>query len=372
MTDRLRIALVSEHYQPRVGGIELHVQALARELRAAGQDVQILTTNPGPDEEDGMIVHRFPVPLLPVWKAAFTPAVIAPVTRLFESGAFDLVHTHTSVCSAAVMASTYLAQRAGLPTVTTFHSHLRGYTAPYRFMDRICKWTSWPVTFTAVSAAIASDVRSLTGQTVTVLANGIDADAWRPDHAGRSDKSTVRFVTTMRLAPRKRPRALIEMFAHLRARMPPRSDGPCKLELYIIGDGLERAGAQRLVDKHGLSGEVFLLGEQDHDHIRARYAECDVFVLPSTEESFGIAALEARAAGLPVVAMASSGVAEFITHEVNGLLASDDAEFVRAMERMATDDKFRSAVAENNRGTNVPFGWPDVVGEHLRVYLNAR
>ena len=79
------------------------------------------------------------------------------------------------------------------------------------------------------------------------------------------------------------------------------------------------------------------------------YGRAHVFVLPSERESFGLAALEARAAGLPVVAMLASGVRDFIRQGVDGLLARDDAELARHLSRIALDAPFRALRAASER-----------------------
>ena len=116
---------------------------------------------------------------------------------------------------------------------------------------------------------------------------------------------------------------------------------------------------------------VDLPGHRSREQLRALYACAHAFVLPSERESFGIAALEARAAGLPVVAMLGSGVRDFVRQGVDGLLARDDAELSRHISRLALDAPFRDYVRHRNTAVAPPYDWSDVRAMHLEMYALA-
>ncbi len=361
-----RVALFSEYYLPHLGGIELHVQALARALQRSAVEVTVVTPYRGAAEWNGVPVMRLALPLLPVWRTVFTPAGILPIDDLFRSGRFDLVHCHHSVYSPATACVAYLAQRAGLPTVVSFHSLLNGYASAFAALDSVTGWSRWPAAFCAVSDRVARGLQPLLGRRpVHVLPNGIEPSAWQCPPA--SPSSEFRVVSTMRLVRRKRPRALIEMLAHLRERLP---DG-LRLRARIIGGGTERPAVERLIAERRLGSEVELCGRLPPERIREAYGDADVFVLPSLEESFGLAALEARAAGLPLVVMGGSGPADFIEHGRSGLVARSDAHMTAALVTLARDPEMRARMAAHNRRVPPPFGWDEVVGRHLAVYENA-
>jgi glycosyltransferase involved in cell wall biosynthesis len=96
-----------------------------------------------------------------------------------------------------------------------------------------------------------------------------------------------------------------------------------------------------------------------------------MFVLPTIRESFGLAALEARCAGVPVVAMRASGVAEHIEHDVNGLLADSDAELAMHVAALLRDPVRRASLAARNRESAPPVAWPLVLERHLALYQQA-
>jgi glycosyltransferase involved in cell wall biosynthesis len=144
-------------------------------------------------------------------------------------------------------------------------------------------------------------------------------------------QTPLRLVTAMRLAARKRPRALVELVARAE-----RLAGRGSFSLTILGEGPDR----RKVESHLADqriGWVSLPGRVPRDELRARYAAADVYVSPSALESFGIAALEARTTGLPVVGRSGSGIGEFVTPGEGGLIVPDDAAMAGALAGLAAD-----------------------------------
>jgi glycosyltransferase involved in cell wall biosynthesis len=128
---------------------------------------------------------------------------------------------------------------------------------------------------------------------------------------------------------------------------------------------------QRAISRAGLGSHIELLGRLTREQIRALLAESDLFMSPTVRESFGLAALEARCAGVPVVAMAASGVAELIEHGREGLLARSDEELAEHVASLALDRERLDEIARHNRRTSPPFDWPRVIDAHVAAYREA-
>ena len=99
----------------------------------------------------------------------------------------------------------------------------------------------------------------------------------------------------------------------------------------------------------GLQHVVDLRGRLTRPQVRAAYADSDVFLAPAELEAFGIAALEARTAGLAVVARRGTGIAEFVEDGIDGLLVADDAEMTEAVVHLARDGRLLDGMLAHNR-----------------------
>lgn len=360
----MRIVHVTDFYLPRLGGIETHVHDLAWQQYLAGHDVEILTSSPGPADEGpktgGPLVHRINAPGRA--STALRPGVLQSGRALLRAGRYDVVHVHAGPVSPLAFAAMTLA--SGTATVVTAHS-LLGYLQPaFRLLDGVVGWSRWPVTWTAVSEVAAAPLRRLVAPApVHVLPNGIDIARWRAEPLPR-DRADVLVVAVMRLAARKRPGPMLRMLRHAQRDL----GGRAQLRGVIAGEGSLRPRLDRYLRRHEMTGWVSLSGRLTRPEIAALYARADMFVAPATLESFGIAALEARCAGLPVVARAQGGIAEFITDGREGLLAHSDAEMTAAIIRLAADPGLRTRIAAHNRATMPPLAWPDVLRTTIGLY----
>lgn len=346
-----------------MGGIELHLRDLALALRSDGVDARVVTTTRGRDVVDGVPVHRIGVPLLPGVGLAFTPDLVGRIGTVLRDEEFDVVHAHASVVSPVAYAGAMAGVQAGLPAVITFHSMLHRSSMLIAASDALFGW-SRQVVLSAVSSVVAAQaVRWMPGASVGVLPNAIDTAFWRG--APREDSGAeVHFVSAMRLARKKRPLALVRAFAAA-VRFVAGAPG---LRLTIAGDGPDRAGMARLARELGVGDRVELPGYRSREELRALYARAHAFVLPSERESFGIAALEARAAGLPVIAMLAGGARDFITSGLNGLLARDERELASFIVRVAMDPPLRRFMANRNLAAPWDYDWKAVVRAHRIIY----
>jgi glycosyltransferase involved in cell wall biosynthesis len=363
----VRIALVCDWYHPRVGGIELHLQDLSSRLTAQGHDVVVITPTPGEPVVNGIRVRRIQSPRAPVFGFLMTPAGIRAIGDVLTEERVDVAHCHVSIVSPAALGGSAQASRRGIPTVLTFHSVVPRTDLLARAAHIAFGVSRWNAKFSAVTDRVARDVRAIAGaSTIHILANGVDVDFWRVPPATPRDDA-IRLISVLRLNSKKRPIVLVSMMERL-ARLVP---SELRVQLRIVGDGPQRAKLERAIARSGFDDRIELTGRRTRDEIRSMLAESDVFVLPTVRESFGLAALEARCAGIPVVAMRASGVAEWITHGREGLLASSDADFANQVATLVTDRAQRSAIAQHNLTTEPSCGWPQVVEAHLALYREA-
>lgn len=366
----MRIAHVSDCYLPRTGGIETQVRALALAQASIGHEVAIITATPGHgavragrDTVDGLVVERVAAHI--PFELPIHPRTRHHVAALLRTDQVDVVHVHAGVLSPFAWGGIRAALEVKAPVLVTVHSVWGA--AQQRLLSAgngVLRWTTRGVRASAVSDLAAARVHSALKVPVMVTPNGIDPDDWRVPvwHPG---SGPLRVASVLRMAPRKRVEPLIRILASASRAL----DGA--LSAVLVGDGPERAGAERLVRRLGLTDAVRFAGRLDRAGILRVFSETDVYVQPSVHESFGIAALEARSAGLPVVARVQAGTTQFIHEGIEGLLTEDDADMSRALVRLAHEPALLSAIAAHNRSTPPMETWPHVLGEVDRAYAYA-
>ncbi|ACQ81281.1 glycosyl transferase group 1 [Beutenbergia cavernae DSM 12333] len=381
----MRIVHVSDCFAPRVGGIETQVGDLAAHQARAGHDVHVLTATAAlphrgrnryrstATSADGVRVHRvasrvtFGVPIHPRGHAL--------VSRALSALAPDVVHVHAGVLSPFAFDGARAARDLDLPLAITWHCMLDGVEGVLRRGASLIGWDGESAALSAVSAVAAERVaRALPlpdGEPadVGVLPNGLDVAVWAPTgpRADRAADAPLRVVATQRLAPRKRARVLVRVVADVAERI-----GPGRVRLTVAGDGPDAGAVRAEAARLGVADDVELLGRVPRADLPALYREQDAFLSPAQLEAFGIAALEARAAGLAVVARTGTGISGFVADGRDGLLADDDDALADAVVRLATEPDLRAAIHAHNAATPPEADWLDVLAAAEREYARAR
>ena len=364
----MKIAIASDWFAPRRGGIESQLLQLAERLGGRGHEVDVVTSTPHASEGDGFRVRQLDVLMIPGLELAVSPLLLHALRRELRRG-YDVVHAHVSVVSPVGYVAAIVARSLGLPTVVTFHSVLRHKKRLLSAANALAGISRSAVVWSGVSELVAGQVRDALGSTeVSLLPNGIDLGLWRdtasPDRKGPGE---ILLVSTTRLHRKKRPLQLLRAFAQA-------TTPPCpSVRLVVAGDGPQRAAMEREIVALGLRDgprRVELRGWLHPSELRTLYAGADGFVLASMRESFGIAALEARAARLPIIAMAQSGSREFLDPDVNALICRDDLDLVAQLARFIRDPALRSRLAAGPTSLD-RYDWSAVVSAHETAYARA-
>jgi glycosyltransferase involved in cell wall biosynthesis len=366
----MRIAHVTDCYLPRLGGIEMQVRDLATRQQRVGEDVEIITATPAMpggalDVSEPVRVHRIASGVATVSRSM---VAALKVPDLLHTGAYDQVHVHASVMSPLATGAAVAACRLGLPTAITVHSMWSRLGPLPPLVVGSLGMREAPVAWSAVSDTAAEAVRRalVPDSWVMVLPNGIEAREWRVEQRSRRPDEVV-IASVMRLAPRKRPLQLLRMLRRVQQQAEPN----LRIRAIIVGDGPQRAALDRYLARHNMHRAVDLTGQLDREQIRDVFSRADFYVAPAELESFGIAALEARAAGLPVVATGRGGVGEFITHGRDGLLGWNDAELVHAMTTLAMLPELRRRIADHNRSRPPVMSWAYTLARTELLYETA-
>jgi glycosyltransferase involved in cell wall biosynthesis len=365
------IVHVTDCFHPRLGGIETQVGDLARAQLEGGESVHVVTATPANDEagevDHGYPVHRV-VTRLP-WDLPVHPRAGVHLGRLFRQLRPDAVHIHLGSVSPFAWSAMAQALQCDLPTVATVHSMWGAASrGMYRWLDRVIDWSRGPIVTTVSTASADLIMKTAPAVPVVVVPNGIAPQAWRQAPCRDRAEDDVRIVAVGRLSARKQPVVLLKALHAARKRI----DSRLTIRATVAGDGPALPLMRAYIHTHSMADWVHLAGRLDRDSVRSLLSSADIFVNPAVRESFGIAALEARTAGLPVIARTGNGVSDFVRHAEQGLLCASTDELVDAIVRLVEDTETRQRIRDHNRSTD-PAGcaWPAVVSEFARCYRRA-
>jgi glycosyltransferase involved in cell wall biosynthesis len=372
----LRILLAPSAYYPHVGGIEELTRQLGLALAARGHETSILT-NRWPDGVaksevlHGIHVTRllFPLPAAsPLAAGRFlvrsVPAA-RDLVRHVRTWGPDVVHVIGGGPQAAYLGA--LADRLGAPLVfttqgeLTFDAH-RVFERSVTLRAGLRRIVRKARAVSACSQFALGDLASFTElpEDSSVVPNGVNPDDFREVPA--ETQGFGRYVLGIgRLVPQKGFDILVEAFG---------SDAVSALSLVIAGEGFERQSLTARAAELGVDGRVNLLGSVDRIRLARLLHGARVFALPSRGEAFGIALLEAMAAGIPSVAAATGGVTEFARDGVNALLVppDDPARLADALALLANDEERRERLTAGGRETAEALSWNRIADRYEALY----
>ena len=324
MARRLKIAITC---YPVPGGSGILATELGAQLAARGHEVHFISSSlPYRLDRFGveLFFHEVETPNYPLFTyPPYTLSLASKMIEVSQQFGLDILHAHYAVPHAT---AAYLAKQAmgkGAPkTVCTLHGTditLVGSDKSFYEITRFSIDAADGVT--AVSEFLRSKTIEVFGtkRHIEVIRNFVDTSRFYPrtedDCHCRFAPNGEKIVAHLsNFRPVKNVTGVVQMFARVRQKMP--------AKLLMIGDGPDTAGAFELAKSLGVAEDVMFLGtREDVDQI---LCAADAFLLPSNYEAFGLAALEAMACGVPVVASRVGGVPELVQDGVNGFLVGPD------------------------------------------------
>jgi L-malate glycosyltransferase len=315
-----------------VGGSGVVATELGRALAERGHHIHLISSDPPfrwRDGVPGLHVDKVQVPSYPLFREPqYVLALTNTIVRVAEKEQLDIIHAHYAVphATAAYLARQILDASPGRTprTVTTLHGTditLVGSDPSYRRVVAFSIEQSDAVT--TVSQSLRHDTVSALGieRGIEVIPNFLDCGEYRrkPDAALRARlcppaRYDALVIHISNLRPVKRVGVALDVFRRIRERV--------RARFLVVGDGPDREAVERQASAYALADDVAFLGEQD-DPV-ALLSISDLFLLPSIKESFGLAALEAMACGVPVVASKVGGLPEIIEDGVTGFVCPQD------------------------------------------------
>lgn len=301
------------------GGSGVVATEVGKALAARGHEVHILSPALPPrlvGFEDRICFHEVTASPYPLFEGSpFSIALASKMADVAGHYGLEIMHAHYAIPHANAALLARMALEGKLKVVTTLHGTditVVGSDPSYLPMVKLAIRESDGVT--AVSRYLKEEtIRTFgVGDSIEVIPNFVrtpDPPVSKcRDWLAPKDCAVLVHISNFR--PVKRVMDVIHTFERVRKSLPAR--------LVMVGDGPDRAEAETYCREHGLGGEVRFTGKQLD--VGSVLACADLFLLPSATESFGLAALEAMAYGVPVVAAAVGGVPEVIREGLDGFL----------------------------------------------------
>jgi D-inositol-3-phosphate glycosyltransferase len=395
---RARVAVISLHTSPLdrpgsgdSGGMNVEIRAVAERLGEQGIAMDVYTRCAGrgvPEVEPlGPMARVIQVPAgpcAPVDKTALPELVPrfvdAVVDRAEAEARYDLVHAHYWLSGPAGEAA---SARWGVPLVTSFHTlgevkNLAGDDGGAEPPVRLEGERRAVAASDLVLAPTAEEGRELARLygadpgLIRVVPPGVDAARFMPSPRPTSRPPTALFVG--RLQPMKGPDVAIRAVAEARRKAPSVAGG---LRLLVVGGPGGRDGPAYLEGLRGLAAELGLEGlvrflpPVPHEELPEVYSGADVLIMPSRSESFGLAALEAQACGVPVIGASVGGLRNVVDHGRSGFLVDGHRQgpYADRVLEVLADPDLAARLSAGARARALRFSWDRTVRGVLDAYV---
>jgi N-acetyl-alpha-D-glucosaminyl L-malate synthase BshA len=346
---------------PTYGGSGIVATELGLELASRGHDIHFITySNPIRLDPSVPRIHYHEVEVSNYPLFQYPPYCLALASRMAdvaETYKLDLLHVHyaiphsISALLARQMTASFKEGARRLPFITTLHGTDITLVGADRSYFGITKFSiEQSDGITAISEDLRRETVTVFGveNEIRVIHNFVNCDTYKPnpERAGAAEfapNGEKLLIHVSNFRPVKRVLDCIRILADVRK--------TANVRLLMVGDGPERGPAEHLAWTLGVTKDVDFLGKQNH--VERLLALADVILMPSEMESFGLAALEAMACGVPPVATRVGGVPELITDGVDGFLEAvgDIPRLAARVSELVTDSALHARMAVAARHT---------------------
>jgi N-acetyl-alpha-D-glucosaminyl L-malate synthase BshA len=358
------------------GGSGVVASELGRELARRGHEVHLIASHLPfrlRSFEPNMYFHEAAPAHYPVFEDA--PSNLALATKMVEvveNYHLDVLHVHYAMPFAT---SAYLAKQIMLPeqlgVVTTLHGTDITVVGAEPAFFRVTQFSIQSSDrITAVSRFLKERAEAAFGITkpIEVIYNFVDPHVFAPRRDSRirfGGPGTKVLMHASNFRQVKNIPVVIQVFAEVRKKV--------KAKLVMVGDGPEKAGAEQLARELGVQRDVLFLGNQDL--MEEMLSLADVFLLPSSSESFGLVALEAMSAEVPVVCSNAGGLPEVVEHGFTGFLHDPQhvAGYTNSVLKLLTNENLRRTMGRRGRRVAIDrFGADAMIEQYVKVYESLR
>jgi glycosyltransferase involved in cell wall biosynthesis len=380
----MKIAMVSDWFPPKPGGVETTVYELSSELASRrGIEVEVITENypktftfsDRVEEINGFKVRRLAGVILPRWKVYFHPEMPFKVKELFKREDYDVVHTHhlftpLSIFAAGIAKFMYPPRKCVVATNHTYH--MWAERSFFRFFSRLTVGSTQPDRVIAISKVSEKLVERLgvDPERIRRIPLGVNVEKFNP--AKRSEElrrklgadSCVLILYVGRLVERKGVHYLLMALQQVLKEVK-------DVKLAVLGEGPWKGRLMKLSRELGLGEAVEFLGYRPREEVWKYCVSCDFMVAPSTDhESFGIVITEAMASGKPIIATDVTGFNEVFVEGTGFLVPPRDVNALKEkILLLAREKRLRERMGRRAREEAVRrYSWKQIADRTLEVY----
>lgn len=382
----MKILMLSWEYPPKnIGGIAEHVYHLSREIYEMGHEVHVITSNgdniQAEEIVNGVFIHRVnPLNIdtndFIKWVMHLNFSIIERSIRLINDlGNFEIIHAHDWICTYSACA---LKGAYKIPMIATIHATEYGRNGGIKTeMQYYISQTEWKLCYEAWKVVVCSnymeheliELFKLPESKIWVIPNGVSLDVYNDnfDKAdfrriyANDDEKIVYYVG----------RHVYEKGLHLLVGAAAILCKDQKIKFVIAGIGPMSDAIKEQVSNNGLDSSFYFTGFIDNTTKNKIYSIADVAVFPSLYEPFGIVALEAMAAGCPVIVTETGGLNEIIQNGINGLKAYTNSSdsIVWNINQILNNKELANKLIENGlRSVNEHYNWKFASSITLDMY----
>ena len=368
----MRIGIV---LYPTFGGSGVLATELGKALAKKGHQVHFISySQPARLEAfvENIFYHEVYIPQYPLFQhAPYETALAAKIVEIVRSNHLELMHVHYAIphASAALLAKMILKEEGiNMPVVTTLHGTditLVGREASY---EPVVTWSiNQSDAVTAVSDSLVRDTLKhfAVKRPIRMIPNFIDFERFNKkprqhfkDLIAPNNERIL--VHTSNFRKVKRVEDVVRIFDIIQQKIP--------AKLLLIGDGPERSNIEKVCRELHVCDKVTYLGKQEA--IEEILSICDLFILPSESESFGLSALEAMACEVPVISSNAGGLPEVNIDGVTGFLSDIGNYEGMAANALSLlqDDAMLTQFRKNALEQAKTFDLNSILNQYLAVY----
>ncbi len=369
----MRIALFTDTYVPQTNGVSLTLQRLVRHMQKRNIETRLFVPNYADNqkqtlEQNLQAIASFPFRMYPECRIAL-PNYFT-IRRQLQAFKPDLIHIATPFNIG--LSGLLYARKYGIPHVASYHTHFDQYLEYYnlQFLStplwNYMKWFHQSCDSILVpSSEVQTKLQEKGFQNVEIWSRGVDCNLFHPNQtiANVREQYGIKEQYILLYAGRLAPEKDLDVLLETMEWIPPEIRE--KVHWLIVGEGPYRKEMEKRT-----VGSVTFTGWKSDKELAVLYAAADLFVFPSSTETFGNVVLEAMASALPIVAADAGGVKELVVHEGNGLLfpPRSGVDMKQAIVDLLNQPQHRVEYAKESRKLAISRSWNSTLDHLVNQY----